>query len=166
VGSLEGPAEGLLGLVTDAAGDRGHAQVGALEEVAGDVHAPVGEIPDRREAEAAAEPLVHHGHRHVGGSGKLGDRPLAAGVSVHARDGGGDHRVVEAAQPAALGRWRTGEVQLEHLTEQQLGHVGRRLEPVHRDLQGLLQCVVDASPDEQARRARRRTDDEHGRQGT
>jgi hypothetical protein len=43
----EGPTERLLGLVADAPRDRRHAEIRRPQQLAGQVHAPLGEISDR-----------------------------------------------------------------------------------------------------------------------
>ena len=66
VPTFERPAECLLGVVPDTASDRGDTEVGGGEQIVGDVHAPFGEVADRRPAQDIAESFVEHrtGHGH------------------------------------------------------------------------------------------------------
>ena len=75
VRALEGAAERLLRFVADASGDRHDAEVGGVEQLLGEVHAPLGEVADRRPAEHLAEALVEHRPRHRGLGREVGDRP-------------------------------------------------------------------------------------------
>jgi hypothetical protein len=93
--ALEGPAECLLGVVAHPAADRRHAEVGAPQQLAGQVHAPLGEVPDGRSPEHPAEPLVEHRARHWFQSYVTDDAIVcvyvaedAEAVAEHARLGG------------------------------------------------------------------------------
>jgi hypothetical protein len=58
VGALEGAAERLLGVIAHPAGHRADRMVGGGEQILGQMHAPVGEVTDRRAAQHLTEPVV------------------------------------------------------------------------------------------------------------
>src|SRR5690349_16215756 len=55
---LERPTEGLLRLVAGATRDREHAEVGGGQQLAGDVHPPLGEVPDGGASEHVADEVA------------------------------------------------------------------------------------------------------------
>jgi len=59
--ALECAAEGFLSIVANPAGDNADAEIGRRQEILGEMHPPLGEVPDRRPAEDFAEPGVEHG---------------------------------------------------------------------------------------------------------
>ena len=104
--ALERAAERLLGVVADPAGDGGDAEVGRGEQLLGQVHAPLGEVADRRPAEHLAEALVEQRAGDRGAGGELGDRPVALRRAVQQRQRGREHRIAQRREPAVVGGGR------------------------------------------------------------
>src|SRR3954469_8354158 len=82
---LEGTAEGLFGVVPDAPRNGADTEVGGGEEVLREMHAPFGQVADRRPAEHVTEARVEHRARHRCLAGEIGDRPVARGFAVQQR---------------------------------------------------------------------------------
>jgi hypothetical protein len=57
-GPLEGTRERGLGVLADIQRDRGHGEVGAAQQVRGQLHAPVGQVLHWRLPDEAHEALV------------------------------------------------------------------------------------------------------------
>src|SRR5262249_45269316 len=118
--SLVRPAEGSLRAVADLSGDLGKALRCAGEQLRGELHAPLGQVLHRGNADEMGEALREHGARQSDLPRELVQAPAVRGTEVELPESAADVVVAEAGEPADFLRRQGGQVAPHDLDEQEL----------------------------------------------